>query len=380
MSSEICLHSLWKIYGGSSDFAIKQLNSGEDPIDFYQQTGLRAAVRDVSLEIQAGEIFVVMGLSGSGKSTLLRMLNGLIEPSSGEVEIEGRALALLSPKELRELRRTRMAMVFQSFALFPRRTALENAAFGLEVAGVRRGQRLERARTALERVGLSSDIHKYPHQLSGGMQQRVGLARALALDPPILLMDEAFSALDPLIRRDMQDLLLDLQRDQRRTIVFISHDLDEAVRIGDRIALMKDGLVLQVGTSQQLLCEPANEQVRLFFRDVDAAAVLQIETIARPPTRLVRQLDGEALAQHNNESVTEPVAVVNDTKHFMGMVMPSASAGEITEVRTLQAGTSVRDAMSTVAESIHPVPVLDSEQRLLGMVSSHDLLRSMVMR
>ncbi len=210
------------------------------------------------------------------------MFNGLIAPSLGAIEIDGRSLQQFSGGELRALRRRSMAMVFQSFALFPQRSALENAAFGLEIAGVPRRQRLTRAQQALERVGLGQDLHRKPDQLSGGMRQRVGLARALALDPPVLLMDEAFSALDPLIRSDMQDLLLDLQREHRRTIVFISHDLDEAVRIGDRIALMQDGRLLQCDAAETLFRSPAEPAVAEFFRGVDPAGVLTVGAIADP--------------------------------------------------------------------------------------------------
>ena len=266
VKSEISIDSVWKIFGGSPSDVIHQLRKGADPEQLHQQLGARAALQDVCLDIRAGEIFVVMGLSGSGKSTLLRLLNGLIRPSAGDVFVQGRSLAGLTPSELAEVRRRQMAMVFQSFALFPHRSVLDNAAFGLEVAGVPRRVRQSRAIEALERVGLGQELRKRPAQLSGGMQQRVGLARALALDPPILLMDEAFSALDPLIRVDMQNLLLDLQAEQRRTVVFITHDLDEAIRIGDRIALMQGGRLLQCDTAQTLLHQPASEEVRRFFQ------------------------------------------------------------------------------------------------------------------
>ena len=296
--------------------------------------------RDVSLTIGEGEIFVVMGLSGSGKSTLLRMLNGLIQPSAGEILVSGRRLGDLSGSELRMLRRRSMAMVFQSFALFPHRSALENAAFGLEVAGMPKRQRQERAQQALERVGLGNDLHRRPDQLSGGMRQRVGLARALALDPPILLMDEAFSALDPLIRRDMQDLLLDLQREHRRTVVFISHDLDEAVRIGDRIALMQEGRLLQCGTAEELLRHPAEEAVNRFFKAVDASAVLRVGALAEPaPDGMVLDLGNRSLP-------------------------------------LLNAATLVRDAIPTVARANRPVPVVGDDHHLIGVVTPQTLLRA----
>ena len=257
MQELIRIENLWKLFGGNPSLKLEHRRL--DP-------SVRTAVQDVSLSIKEGEIFVLMGLSGSGKSTLLRMLNGLIQPTSGSIDVLGQNLSSLNRKQWMVLRRQTMAMVFQSFALFPHRNALENAAFGLEVAGIPKGKRLQRAREALERVGLGDDLNRKPSQLSGGMRQRVGLARALALDPPILLMDEAFSALDPLIRRDMQDLLLDLQKERRRTVVFVSHDLDEAVRLGDRIAVMQQGQLLQCDSAEALLLHPTSNAVREFLR------------------------------------------------------------------------------------------------------------------
>lgn len=336
MSAEITLQAVSKVFSGGT-----------------------TAVREVSLTIDAGEIFVVMGLSGSGKSTLLRMINGLIRPSSGSVVVQEQPLLQLSARQLQQLRRSAMAMVFQSFALFPHRSVLDNAAFGLEVAGLPRQERHARARRALERVGLGDQHHRWPHQLSGGMQQRVGLARALALDPPILLMDEAFSALDPLIRSDMQTLLLELQSEQRRTIVFISHDLDEAIRLGDRIALMKDGELLQCGTAQALLQHPANDQVRQFFKDVDAASVLPVELIAEPAPSgsHTYALDGE--------------------HRFRGVITAAGDWIPAEEAPHLLAGTLIREAIDQVADTPFPTPVLDRNQQLLGVISPRRLLHAL---
>ena len=373
VKSEISIDSVWKIFGGSSSDVIHQLRKGVDPEQLHQQQGARAAVQDVCLEIRAGEIFVVMGLSGSGKSTLLRLLNGLIRPSAGDVFVQGRSLAGLTPSELADVRRHQMAMVFQSFALFPHRSVLDNAAFGLEVAGVPRRVRQSRAIEALERVGLGQELRKRPAQLSGGMQQRVGLARALALDPPILLMDEAFSALDPLIRVDMQDLLLDLQAEQRRTIVFITHDLDEAIRIGDRIALMQGGRLLQCDTAQTLLHQPASEEVRRFFRDVDVASVQTVDRVATPTNR-------ELVLQHGDprpERSQNTLYVVNSERRFLGIVTAQQGWLDASETTVLQSGTRVKDAIQSVALCSDPVPVLDSEQRLIGVISAQQLLRSM---
>ena len=325
------------------------------------------------MEVRAGEIFVVMGLSGSGKSTLLRMLNGLISPCEGEVIVKGRSLNSMTAQQLAELRRHQMAMVFQSFALFPHRSVLENAAFGLEVAGMARKARTDRAMQALERVGLAAEARKRPRELSGGMQQRVGLARALALDPPILLMDEAFSALDPLIRKDMQDLLLDLQAEHRRTVVFISHDLDEAIRIGDRIALMQDGRLLQCDTAQRLLQHPANDEVKRFFRDVDVASVLTVEAIVQPPHHLSVCDVGEPLPDRGDVTVY----VTDRLQHLRGLLRAGLGWVDVAAISTLSAGTSVKDAIDVVATSSEPVPVLDDEKRLLGVISPRHLLLAM---
>ncbi|WP_413746980.1 quaternary amine ABC transporter ATP-binding protein [Synechococcus sp. MIT S9507] len=371
--SEISIESVWKLFGGSSPEWIEELRSGGDADQLHASRGVRAAVQDVSMEIHSGEIFVVMGLSGSGKSTLLRMINGLIPPCEGDVIVQGRSLNAMSVRQLAELRRHQMAMVFQSFALFPHRNVLENAAFGLEVAGLSRKARHDRAMQALERVGLISEARKRPRELSGGMQQRVGLARALALDPPILLMDEAFSALDPLIRKDMQNLLLELQAEHRRTVVFISHDLDEAIRIGDRIALMHSGRLLQCDTAQRLLHNPADDAVKRFFRDVDLASVLTVDSIAQlPQQQLVCEL-GEPLPERGDTTIY----VTDHQQRLRGLLQADLGWVDVSAVRSLSMGTSVKDAIDVVATSSDPVPVLDDQRRLLGVIGPRQLLLSM---
>ena len=373
MHSEISIESVWKLFGGSSPEWIEELRSGGDADQLHASRGVRAAVQDVSMEIHSGEIFVVMGLSGSGKSTLLRMINGLIPPCEGDVIVQGRSLNAMSVRQLAELRRHQMAMVFQSFALFPHRNVLENAAFGLEVAGLSRKARHDRAMQALERVGLISEARKRPRELSGGMQQRVGLARALALDPPILLMDEAFSALDPLIRKDMQNLLLELQAEHRRTVVFISHDLDEAIRIGDRIALMHSGRLLQCDTAQRLLHNPADDAVKRFFRDVDLASVLTVDSIAQlPQQQLVCEL-GESLPERGDTTIY----VTDHQQRLRGLLQADLGWVDVSAVRSLSMGTSVKDAIDVVATSSDPVPVLDDQRRLLGVIGPRQLLLSM---
>ncbi len=352
VSSAITLDALSKRFPGQSDAAVKQ----------------------VSLAIQPGEIFVVMGLSGSGKSTLLRMINGLIEPSSGSVEVRGQNLSKLSKSELNHLRRQAMAMVFQSFALFPQRSVLDNAAFGLEVAGLPKAKRLAPARRALERVGLGHQLNQKPAQLSGGMQQRVGLARALALDPPILLMDEAFSALDPLIRRDMQDLLLDLQAEHRRTVVFISHDLDEAIRLGDRIALMQSGQVLQCGTPLELLTAPVSPEVRAFFKGVDRGAVLNLEHILEPCPESMVLPGGAAPAATAHQRLCFGL---NQAGQFLGVISPQDGWIQADAAGALDSKLLVNEAIAAVARSPWPTPVLDRDRRLLGVVTPRRLLETL---
>ena len=259
----------------------RSLHEGVPKSEIFDRTGQVVGVCDASFTVHESEIFVVMGLSGSGKSTLVRLLNRLIEPTSGQVLYDGVDIATMSDKALMELRRHDMSMVFQSFALMPHMNVLDNAAFGLELSGIAPKERHERAARALSQVGLEAFANSYPDELSGGMQQRVGLARALANDPAVMLMDEAFSALDPLIRTEMQDELLKLQEQQKRTIIFISHDLDEAMRIGDRIAIMEGGRVIQVSTPEDILNNPADEYVESFFRGVNVSTVFNAKDIAR---------------------------------------------------------------------------------------------------
>ncbi|MFF4218976.1 quaternary amine ABC transporter ATP-binding protein [Streptomyces nondiastaticus] len=276
--SRLQAEHLYKVFGRRPEAAVQRLEGGADR-DELRADGTTAAVIDASFEVEAGQIFVVMGLSGSGKSTLLRMLNGLLEPTAGRVLFDGQDLTALAPRDLRAVRSRKISMVFQHFALFPHRSVLENAAYGLEVQGVPRAERQERAAEALELAGLGGWETSWPDQLSGGMQQRVGLARALATDADLLLMDESFSALDPLIRRDMQDQLLDLQTRLKKTIVFITHDLNEAMRLGDRIAVMRDGRIVQNGTAEDILVRPANDYVASFIQDVDRSRVLTAGSI-----------------------------------------------------------------------------------------------------
>jgi glycine betaine/proline transport system ATP-binding protein len=273
VSSRLEAEHLYKVFGRRPDEAVERLRQGADREEL-RADGTTAAVIDASFTVEPGQIFVVMGLSGSGKSTLLRMLNGLLEPTAGHVRFDGQDLTALGERELRAVRAQKISMVFQHFALFPHRSVLENAAYGLGVQGVPRAERDRRAAEALELCGLGGWEKSWPDELSGGMQQRVGLARALATDADLLLMDESFSALDPLIRRDMQDQLLQLQQTLKKTIVFITHDLNEAMRLGDRIAVMRDGRIVQTGSAEDILIRPANPYVASFIQDVDRSRVL----------------------------------------------------------------------------------------------------------
>jgi glycine betaine/proline transport system ATP-binding protein len=289
--SKLRVRGLTKVFGSHPRRGLELMHEGYSRAEILERTGQLLAVADVDLDIEEGELFVIMGLSGSGKSTVIRMLNRLIEPTDGSVELDGQQIDQLSASELRTVRQQKLSMVFQHFALFPHRTVGENAAYGLKVQGVGEEERRERAIRALDTVGLGDRVDAYPHELSGGMQQRVGLARGLATEADILLMDEPFSALDPLIRRDMQDLLAELQKDLDRTIVFITHDLNEAMRLGDRICVLKDGRVVQIGTGPEIIDNPANQYVADFVSDVDRSRVLTAEQVMRKPRRTFRTSD-----------------------------------------------------------------------------------------
>lgn len=277
--TKIKVEKLTKIFGKNPKKAYQLLEKGQDKKEIFKETGMTVGVNRVSFEVQEGEMFVIMGLSGSGKSTLIRLINRLIEPTAGDIFIDGENISHMGPEALRETRRKKLSMVFQSFALFPHRTILENTAYGLEIQNVDEETRFQKAKEALELVNLGGYEDQYPDQLSGGMQQRVGLARALAADTDIILMDEAFSALDPLIRKGMQDELEKIQRKMKKTILFITHDLNEALKLGDRIALMRDGKIVQIGSPEEILMDPANTFVERFVEDVDISKVLTAKNV-----------------------------------------------------------------------------------------------------
>lgn len=383
---------LYKVFGEDTDRAFSMINEGVNKDDIFEKTGLTIGVNDVSLSIQEGEIFVIMGLSGSGKSTLVRLLNRLIEPTEGSVFLKGKDIAHISEEELRQVRRNNISMVFQNFALMPHMTVIENAAFGLELAGVDVEKRKQCALSALERVGLDVYAESYPDELSGGMKQRVGLARALACDPDILLMDEAFSALDPLIRTEMQDELIRLQNDDKRTIVFISHDLDEAMRIGDRIAIMQNGEVVQVGTPDDILNNPANDYVEAFFRGVNVANVLTAKDIARKkPAAMFKKSehDGPASAlQYLMDNDREYGIVVDKSSLYSGIVSVdslreahndnnSLISAQLPDGLTLKPNQAINDILGLVANVPYSVPVVDENGNYFGVVTKSRLLQTL---
>lgn len=332
------------------------------------------------LEVEDGEIFVIMGLSGSGKSTLVRLLNRLIDPTSGNVWIDGEDLAKMNDTALREVRRKKMSMVFQKFGLFPFRTVLQNVEYGLEMQGIEKKNRMDTAMESLELVGLKGYEDQYPEQLSGGMQQRVGLARALANDPEVLLMDEAFSALDPLIRKDMQDELLDLQTTMKKTIIFITHDLDEALRIGDRIALMKDGSIVQIGTPEEILVKPANDYVEKFVEDVDRSKVLAAQHIMKRPETVNMEKHGPRVALERMREVgISSIFVVDNNRALKGYITADAASDAIknnikdlkqilqNEIPTVQRDTPMHDIFNIIYDSPVPVAVVENE-KLVGII------------
>ncbi|MCI0757056.1 glycine betaine/L-proline ABC transporter ATP-binding protein ProV [Teichococcus vastitatis] len=390
---KIALRNVYKVFGDHSDDALRMVRAGRDKADIQAETGCTVGVDDASFEIRAGEIFVIMGLSGSGKSTLLRLINRLIEPSSGAILIDGQDITKMSRRELTAVRRSTMGMVFQSFALLPNRTVLDNAAFGLEVAGMAPAERHAKARAALEAVGLGAYVDSRPDQLSGGMKQRVGLARALAGEPSVLLMDEAFSALDPLIRTEMQDELIRLQAERSRTVVFVSHDLDEAMRIGDRIAIMQHGRVVQVGTPDEIVMSPANDYVRSFFRNVDVSHVFRAGDIARETQVTLIERRGMAIpaALERMRRHDRDVAIVvgrDKTYHGMVSVDSLAEAARRAEpdpyhrallpgVEPIAAADTLSEVMGRVAESPHPLPVVDEDRRYVGSISKTALLQTL---
>jgi glycine betaine/proline transport system ATP-binding protein len=358
MTNKIEVQNVVKIFGSDPETALEMLRSGSSKAEILQETGQTVGVDDVSFEVREGEIFVVMGLSGSGKSTLVRVLNRLIPATSGSVWIDDDDVLGVSEEKLREIRLRKIAMVFQHFALFPHKSVRENVEYGLKIQGVGSSERRERAMTALEQVGLAEWSERRPQALSGGMQQRVGLARGLAVDPEILLMDEPFSALDPLIRRDMQTELLKLQDKLHKTIIFITHDLDEALNLGDRIAIMKEGRFVQVGTAEEIVANPADDYVAAFTKDIDRAKVFPVERVIDEAHPLeAGATAGDALARMD-ETGRDAVYVVE----------VGAPAGVVSyrDAASAEKDTPVSEIMHTDFATIHPEEHLNKVYGLSG--------------
>ena len=381
---------LYKIFGPRPDKAHELVQQGKSKAEIFQETGNTVGVRDANFSVHEGEVFVVMGLSGSGKSTIVRMLNRLIDPTYGSVEVDGQDIANINNDDLINVRRNKMAMVFQSFALMPHQTVIDNACFGLEVAGVDRAERHRRALKSLEAVGLKANANSFPSELSGGMKQRVGLARALTNDPTVMLMDEAFSALDPLIRTEMQDELLRLQKESKRTVVFITHDLDEAMRIGDRIAVMEDGRIVQIGTPQEIVSQPADDYVSAFFKGVDVTQVFSAGDISNRSEVGVFSDPGESASsvlETLRKNKHKAAVVVDGQGQFQGLATRdslnacggSSSVKEafVAEAKPIDSGLSLNDVLHEVATRGHPVPVADAGGAFVGAVTKSSLLTTL---
>lgn len=379
----IQVENLTKIFGDAPHSAISLMNEGLTRNEILKKTGQTLGVARASFEVRKGEILVIMGLSGSGKSTLVRLINRLIEPTSGTVMISGENVTRMNKKQLRELRRHKVGMVFQRFALFPHKSVMENAAYGLEIMGVDAVTRKETAYQILELVGLKGWELKMPGELSGGMQQRVGLARAMATDPEIILMDEALSALDPLIRKDMQNEIIDLQRKLDKTVLFITHDLDEAINMGDRIILMKDGWIVQEGTAEEILTNPANQYVERFVQDVDMAKILTAQSVMKKTHEVIHMGDGPHVALHklresglstlfsvDNHGVLQGLVRGEALKAFLDSGKPHAQVGEIYRqaVKRVRSDTPIHDVVPLMAENHDPVAVVDESDRLKGVI------------
>lgn len=381
--TKVRIESIYKIYGGQPRRALEMISEGHDNAQILSETGQAVGVVDASFDVREGEVLVVMGLSGSGKSTLIRCINRLVEPTSGRVWVDDDEVTAMDKEALRNIRRDRMSMVFQHFALFPHMTILENVAYGLRIQGVEVDQRNEAAADALQTVGLEGWEDSLPEQMSGGMKQRVGLARALATNPDILLMDEPFSALDPLIRTEVQDELLAMEEKLQKTIIFITHDLDEALKMGDRIVLMKDGRVVQIGNSEEILTEPANQYVSNFVENVDVTKVLEASDIMKPAGTVAYPKDGPRTALHRLQRAgLSGIFVVTRDGQFRGYVdadrlEEETEKGEHEHVEdfldpygelTVRPDTPIREIFELMHEKSSPMAVVDEEGFLKGVI------------
>ncbi|EGA64562.1 quaternary amine ABC transporter ATP-binding protein [Vibrio brasiliensis] len=373
------ISGLYKVFGPKPKSVIERVKQGDSKDQVLADTGHTVGLKEINLKIKQGEIFVIMGLSGSGKSTLIRHFNRLIDPTEGQILVEGTDVMQLSQKELEDFRRHKMSMVFQRFGLLPHRKVIDNVAYGLEIQGIDKAQRMDKANQWLETVGLKGYENQYPSQLSGGQQQRVGLARALCTDAEILLMDEAFSALDPLIRSEMQDQLIELQEKLHKTIIFITHDLDEALRLGDRIAILKDGELVQQGTPDEILLHPADDYVEAFVKDVNRARALTVETVMSPQTnRISANTIQEAIAQMKGFKQDYAYHVTEDgyqgvlTKEgLLDAAKEDTPQDEINqeiyeEVPAISPDAAIEEILVETMSCDYSLPVVDDEGNLQG--------------
>ena len=382
--------NLSKLYGPNREAASRMMRAGSDKDEVYQKTGATVALWDVNLRVKRGEIFVIIGLSGSGKSTVVRCINRLNRPSSGSVLYEGRNIMKMDRKELLDLRRTKMSMVFQSFGLLSHRDVLSNVAYGLELRGLSKAERDQKAKKTLDMVGLSGWEHQSCDSLSGGMRQRVGIARALTNDPDVLLMDEPFSALDPLVRKDMQFELLKIQRRLNKTVVFITHDIDEAFKLGDTVAIMQGGRVVQVGSPEELSASPNGDYVRRFIEGADLSRVTSVKNVMITPTALARLNDQPRRAIRTmNKNAFSTVYVVDDRLMLRGILTIGDAVRAhreglkikdvmITEYHTVSPEVTVHDVMPISAQAAYPVAVIDDTGQLQGIVTKASVLSSMI--
>ncbi len=390
MTVKIKVADLIKIFGKHSQSILPMLNKGMSKEKILEETEHTVGVNNVSFEVYEGEIFAIMGLSGSGKSTLIRCLNLLNDPTAGKIEIDGENILEYSNEQLKQFRQTKVAMVFQHFGLFTHRTVLDNVTYGLEIKKVPEKERIEIAKKTLASVGLDGWGEKYPNELSGGMRQRVGLARALATDPDILLMDEPFSALDPLIKREMQQELLDIQARLHKTIVFITHDINEAFKLGDRVAIMKDGIIEQIGTPEEILAKPSNEYIKNFVSDIDRSRILQAKNIMFRPSTLIALKDGVKVAiKEMEESGISSIFVVDHNRHLQGLITIDSALKALKEDKQLKdilirdyyttgPETYMRELIQYATETKYPIAVIDDEQKLLGIIHRVTVLSKLV--
>ena len=384
-SHQIAVERLWKVFGNNPSVALEAGNAEKSREEIQTEFGQVVALRNVSFQVQKGETFVVMGLSGSGKSTLVRCLIRLIESTSGNIIIDDQNVTSLDEKELRDFRRSKVSMVFQNFGLLPHRNVIDNACYGLEVKGLSKKDRYERAQRMLDLVGLNGWETSKVSQLSGGMQQRVGLARALAVEPEILLLDEPFSGLDPLIRRQMRSELAILQKEIKKTLVFITHDLDEAVTVGDRIAIMRDGEIIQMGTPEEIILNPVDDFVSEFTEDVSKDRVLNASSISVTPDLICTYpADLNELKEKLDRIKPKHIAFVSESGVSLGVLMRSdieqtSSTKELDHCLanspdSMKSFSNVKPAIARLANSETPIPVIDSEEHLIGVITRGSIL------